>query len=256
MNLLYLHDEMQFISKSLLYKFGANGDNRLMAALCLFMNLSHLLDFGNYSLIKLDKLEKSSCTQEKDYLLLLQIQQSLLYYSGCYDTILQIVSFATHISESFSTEEEYRKKLQDVNYNSIKNAMKNESKFRELISILDTYYNNKRKSIAELINSIKHRGGISLPTLNKYIPDIANCSAISYERTESGAFKSVVPEDFTVVKACWFYPLTKSIEEYLSILETTNGEIVNFAKDVLACLGINSISVNEKDFSCSIVKTK
>lgn len=255
MNLLNLHYEMQYIAKSNLYRFGANGDNRLMAAICLFMNLSHQLDFGNYSIIKIEKLEKSSSsTQEKDYLLLLQIQQSLLFYSACFDTILQFVYFATHISSDFTTEEEYKKEQKKVTFNYLQQQMQDEPKFKLLVSIIDSYYKKQRKPLADIINSIKHRGGISLPTINKYIPEIANCSSISIERSKSGAIKFLVPKDFTVVKASWFYPLTKSIEEYLSILETTNGEIVNFAKEVLGCLGINCDSVNDKNFSLQLKK--
>lgn len=250
MNLRNLHDEAKYIATSTLYMYGANGDHQLMAALCLFMSLNQQLDFGNYSICKLDKLKANNNQKNEsiDYLQLLHIQQALLCYSACFDTILQIIYFATHISSDFRTETEYAQELRKVTITRIKNALQKQNE-SELVPIIEKYYETKRKPIAETINSFKHRGGISLPTLNNYIPEIAHCPHVSLTKSSSGRFTCKTPEKLIVMKASWFYPLTKSLTEYLSLLHEANDIIVNFSIEVLDCLGITREKVNLKDFS-------
>lgn len=245
MNLLSLHNEIKEIADSDFYRFGAYGDNRMMAALCLFMSLSQQLDYGNYCYTKADHLEKNADLdfKSKELLQLLFIQQSLLHYSACFDTILQIIYFSTHLANDFKSEEDFTNELPKVERNTFKSKLKSlePNLAVSLHNILELYYDKKRVSISNLINSIKHRGGISTESLNTYIPDVANCSGVNIHKDETGKVIVEQSGDFNIVRANWFYPITKSINEYLSILEVGNHDIVDFAKSIHNCLGIDKL---------------
>lgn len=247
-----IHDEIKLIATSNLYRFGANGDNRLMAAQCLIMNLSHQLDFGNYSIIQINRLQSKDKlpTVDKECMQLLHIQEALLYYSACYDTLLQIAYFGFHIANDFSTKEDYNKRLENCKWNLISTRLekfKGEECIDKLIKLLKVHYQNGRTIISEIINNAKHRGGISVPSLNTYIPDIANCSGVTFEEKD-GIYKFNVPDNFIVVQANWFYPYTKGISEYRDSLYLANKRIYCFFSQLLKLMNLTPESINDSNF--------
>lgn len=252
MNPKNLHGEIEYIAKSNLYKFGADGDNRLMVALCLIISLSQQLDYGNYALCKVNKLSDDATKDivNKECVQLLYIQQALLYYSACFDTILQIVYFGFHIAEDFDTKERYIELLKEVRFKRIQsrlNERPNDNNCKYILKMIKVYYCSGRSVITDIINSVKHRGGISVQTLNTYIPPIANSMSITYEMVNKQP-RFNIPQNYTVVKAEWFYPYTDSIEKYTHALELANKRIKNFIDCILKFMNISPNTINQSNF--------
>ena len=251
MNLKNLHSEIEYIAKSSLYKWGANGDNRLMAALCLIMNLSHQLDYGNYALRGVSKVSEncSMDTTSKECVQLLYIQQAFQHYSACFDTILQIVYFGFHIAKDFSSHKKYLATLKGANFENITKKLgdrPNDDHCKYMLKVIRIYYNTGRSVINDAVNSAKHRGGISVPSLNTYIPPIANCQGVTYKN--NGGPEFTVSKDYAVIKADWFYPYTATIGEYMHALELANKRIKKFIDAILNCMNISPDTINKSDF--------
>ncbi len=190
-----IHSIIEGIASKRLYINHIIGDRRLMAALVLYFQLSYQYDFANYALNQARTiLSCGECRSElkgdaRDCIVLFELEHAILSYNSCYDTILQIVYFAFHFADDFSTKEEYRKRLSDCKWISrkykkdengknesiecgIKSLLRGISPDQKLGEKLVDFYEKDRKYIRDLSNIIKHQGGISINSLNTYIPDV------------------------------------------------------------------------------------
>lgn len=250
MKLKNLQSWLTLVVRSQLYRFGANGDNRLMAALCIFCSISKYLDLGNYTLRQSKKSYHALKSDNSELLQLLDIQQALLYYSSCFDSIMQFVFFAFHFAPKFKTEEEFKDTLKNFRWCKIENKLtkySDGSDHKRLLNLLQNSY-KQDDEFWECINSLKHRGGISIPSLNTYVPDIANCSGMTYSK-DGSQYSFNIPDDFYIVKAQWFYPLTKTISQYQSILENANNHICDFVDDLFDLMNINEQALSDTKFT-------
>jgi len=260
------------ISNNPLYRNCANGDNRLMAALCLYFCLNQQFGFANYATTKANRLFCSSDTNNltqdaKDCLALYNIEHAILSYSSCYDTILQIVYFAFHFAKDFQSEKQYREQLNRcLWYDSpiVKDKETGEYKAKEigmkiwfaelsdnssklLFEKLSTFYGSScRGKVNKFANGIKHKGGISISSLNTYIPD---CKRILTPVTVSkiGNTYKFHPIDNNVATfdPKILYPQEIDFEECLSMLESQNKIIYEFVDYLFQFMGLNVF--NKKD---------
>lgn len=254
------------ISNNPLYRNCANGDNRLMASLCLFFSLNQQYGFANYATMKANRLfrnlESEKLTEDaKDCLVLFNLEHAILAYSSCYDTLLQIVYFAFHFAKEFQNEKKYQDELNRcVWYNThiVKDKVTGEYKakeigmkvwFRELTDDaskilydkLSTFYGpDCRSKVNKYANMIKHKGGISIASLNQYIPDCIRVitpftftkqgNTYKFHQTD-GAVETFNPKIL--------YPQEIDFQECLSMLKNQNTIIYDFVEDLFNFMGLN-----------------
>ena len=252
---------IQGISKNPLFRNCANGDHRLMAALCLFFNLSHQFDFANYATKKairnFNDAKDCELTQEsRDCIVLFNIEHAILSYSACYDKILQIVYFAFHFAKDFSTKKEFQEQLSrcrwyeksfDANGNNKEiglkiwfNEIKSDNAHNFFEKLSNFYGPDIRGKINKYANQIKHKGGISLPLLNKYIPSVCrvetpislkyngNRITLKNQETVGAIFKPEI-----------FYPEEIIIEHFIPLLKEQNNCIFEFVEYLYTFMGLD-----------------
>lgn len=260
------------ISDNPLYRNCANGDNRLMASLCLYFCLNNQYSFANYATMKANRLfdnsDTANLTQEtKDCLTLYNLEHAILAYSSCYDTILQIVYFAFHFAKDFQNEKKYHEQLNRcLWYDSpiVKDKESGEYKIKEtgmkiwfgelsndasksLFEKLSTFYGAScRGKVNKYANAIKHKGGISIASLNSYIPDcIRVVSPITFTK-KGDTFKfHLTDKNMTTFNPKILYPQEIDFKECLSMLENQNKIIYEFVEYLFNFMGLNDF--NKKD---------
>lgn len=252
-----LHDKIQMLARSTQYKFGANGDNRLMASFCLMMSLSHQFDYANYAFKKVIEISQNNCMSKetRECFQLMNVQQSILYYSACYDTLLQIIYFAFHFAPLFKNQKEFVKSLNGCVWIKRKGGLKaqmiksiKDSFEREFFDRVSDLYENKRIPLQEIANTIKHRGGVSTPTLNTYLPEIANGVQKITIIKNGDDVEFDIPEQFSIIKASWFYPLSYSMEYFVDILRKNNLIVYDFVEYLFGIMNLNEKALDDCNF--------
>lgn len=259
-----------------MYRHFANDDNRLMAALCLFFSLSYQLDFANYAVkrvLRLQKNENKDLTDDaKDTIMLYELQHAILAYSSCYDTIIQIVYFAFHFAKDFNNEKGFHKQLSRCKWyeeiirqpkgsnlpTSVKRGLK--VWFEEIetaeskalfIKLSELYSPNCRGKVNKLANIIKHKGGISISSLNTYIPDISKITEpIKLVRRGTRYYPTPQSKTGELFRAKIFYPTVIDIEECIDMLIEQNHIICNFVDYLFTFMGLNKY--NKEDLLAPI----
>lgn len=260
-----LSDYILSISNNPLYRHFANGDNRLMAALCLFFSLSYQLDFANYAVkrvLRLQKNDNKDLTDDaRDTIILYELQHAILAYSSCYDTIIQIVYFAFHFAKDFNNEKDYLKQLSRCKwYEEIIRQPKGSNLpisvkrglrvwFEEIetaeskalfVKLSELYGPNYRGKVNKFANIIKHKGGISISSLNTYIPDISRITEpIKFVKRETRYYLDPQSKIGELFRAEIFYPTVIDIEDCIDMLIEQNHIICNFVEYLYTFMGLN-----------------
>ena len=265
-----LNEFVKSISENPLYHRNcANGDNRLMAALCLFFCLHQQYSFANYALKKairlFDNLDTEKMTADtKDSLTLFNLQHSILAYNSCYDTILQIVYFAFHFAKQFHTQSQYLAQLNRCKWfdtQTIKDkqtgleVIKNtglkvwfseltDETSQLLFDKLSTFYGaDCRGQVNKLANIIKHKGGISIASLNKFIPDCIRIDT-PFTFSKQGDTYKFTPEkrNIETFNPQILYPQEINFEDCISMLKGQNKIIYEFVEYLFNFMGLNVFS--------------
>lgn len=258
---------IQGISNNPLYRNCANGDNRLMAALCLFFNLSHQFDFANYATKIAIRTQENFynnqlTTSSRDCIVLFNLEHAILSYNACYDRILQIIYFAFHFAKDFETKKHYEKQMRrckwyeksfDTHGSPIEHGLKvwfqeiNSAYARELFTKLSEFYGEDvRGRISKYSNIIKHNGGISIPTLNTYIPNVSRLtSPISFVKRKGRITLDSHCVPVKLFNPNIFYADEIEYTDCISILNDQNSYIYSFVKYLYTFMGLGNY--NPKD---------
>lgn len=253
------------ISKNPFFKNCANGDHRLMAALCLYFNLSYQFDFANYATMvairTYENDDNQNLTQDsRECIVLFNLEHAILSYSACYDKILQIVYFAFHFAKEFSTKKEYQSQLnrcrwhtKDIDANGTQKESGLKFWFREiesksaqdLLKKLEDFYGSNRGKINKYANQIKHKGGISIPILNNYIPSICTIeSPFKMERDGNRLFPKFQDSTIKLFKPDILYPIEVDPNNIISLLIEQNSIIYDFSDYLFKFMGLDVYDAN------------
>lgn len=230
-----------------LYISCAKGDYRLMASMCLFFSLGQQFDFANYALTKAIREDQGATINgektkdAQDCARLFSLQQAILAYSACYDTILQIIYFGFHFAKHITTQHQYIDELGRCRWCELRKKtdpatgeeITEEFGIKIWLSKIDTpvakrlfsdlqnlYGEDKRGRVNSLANTIKHRGGITIASLKKYIPEIKYCTG-----------KKVFGPEI-------FYPKQINLDDCISMLIEQNQIIYEFATKLYEFMGL------------------
>lgn len=246
-DLKVLDEFVRNIGNNPLYRNCANGDKRLMVALCLFFCLHQQYSFANNALKEADRLfndldSKNLTDDAKDSLILFNLQHAILAYNSCYDTVLQIVYFAFHFAKDFHDKGGYEKQLENCRWKDLKktfNMLTNEAS-KSLYDKLFVFYEKDRNDKKNLANIIKHRGGISIASLNKFIPDCL-CVKTPFTFSKQGDTYKFTPTKSNIESfdPKILYPPEIDFVECISMLKHQNKIIYEFVKYLFNFMGLN-----------------
>lgn len=271
-DLKVLDEFVKSIGSNPLYRDCANRDNRLMAALCLFFCLHQQYSLANYALKKairlFDNVDSENLTDEaKDCLILFNLQHAILIYNSCYDTILQIIYFAFHFAKPFHSKSQYLKRLKRCKWSSTQSVKNKQTGLEEikhtglrkcfseltdeasksLFDKLSVFYGKDcRGSVNKLANIIKHKGGISIASLNHFIPDCCRVET-SFIFSKQGNICKFAPAkgNIEMFSPKILYPQEIDFEECISMLKNQNKIIYEFVEYLFNFMGLNVF--NKKD---------
>lgn len=265
-DLKVLDDFVRNIGNNPLYRNCANGDNRLMAALCLFFCLHQQYSFANYALKKairlFDNMDSESLTDEaKDSLILFNLQHAILAYNSCYDTILQIVYFAFHFAKDFHSRKQYLAQLSRCKWSDIRPVKDGQTGLRkaeetglkiwfsELTDEASKSLFDKlsvlcgkdcRVRVNKLANTIKHKGGISIVSLNQYIPDCLRVETHFAFSKQGDTYKfTPTKNNIESFDPKILYPQEIDFVECISMLKNQNKIIYEFVEYLFNFMGLN-----------------
>lgn len=262
-----LHNFINEIANNPLYKTCANNDNRLMAALSLYFSLSHQFDFANYALKKAKSLRSDDNYEpnlkgiSRECIILFNLEHAILSYNACYDTILQIIYFAFYFANDFSTDIEFKKELSECKWKKSKKAKdENGSNIRidcglkkllqeipnelakSLFVKLQELYEKKRKYVNNYANIIKHKGGISIQSLNTHIPDIARVlTPVSLEVKDGKCSFKLQSEEPEIFNPKMFYQECVDLDDCISELIKQNNDIYEFVEYLYGFMNLSQI---------------
>lgn len=236
------------------YNCGANGDIFLMAALTRFVCFCLQFDKASYQHLKAIELQNKAkhnnvnFTEGDKHLLLFNIQDAIQEYNACYDTLLQAIKFAFRLVESIGTKDdllhvfENNKWLSYCRITGIKDLLieqydAKDDDFKSFLDVSSNFFETKRGKNAKYANSIKHNGGIILPSLKTFIPNVSKAIGnVSFIKHHDGKYKFNVPNDANLFKLEWLYPLEVKPIDILQRLSDQNKwiyEYVNYLFRVL-----------------------
>lgn len=210
-----LHNICLSIIQSLFYKYGASGDRYIMASLSRLVTLSYQFDSANYTLKQAERLYKSKDTDE--ILSQYQLQNCIISYCGCYDTLLQVIYFAFKFGGKLNDEADLINVIENCRWradgnmshislrNSLEGLLPND-RISALIKKLDHVMNNPRQRVATLANRLKHGGGLITRKYATYISNIGyvNCTIIKGKKDKVVDIKFADKASSFMAK--WLYP--------------------------------------------------
>lgn len=271
-DLKVLDEFVKNIGNNPLYRNCANEDNRLMAALCLFFCLHQQYSFANYALKKairlFDNMDSESLTDEaKDSLILFNLEHAILAYSSCYDTVLQIVYFAFHFAKDFHSGKQYLEQLNRCKWSDIRFIKDRQTGLRKaeeiglkiwfseltdeasksLFDKLSVLYGKDcRGRVNKLANTIKHKGGISIASLNQFIPDCLRVeTAFTFSKLGNTYKFTPTKSNIESFDPKILYPQEIDFVECISMLNDQNKIIYDFVEYLFNFMGLNVF--NKKD---------
>lgn len=257
---------LETIVKNQFYNCGANGDIVLMAALTRFVCFCMQFDKASYHHIKALKYEnklkrKEDRLPDSDFhLQFFNIQDAFLGYSSCYDTLLQAIKFAFKLVGRIEIKQDFLDALDNCKWNTTgntigikdlldKNYLSQNISFKNFLNRSISFFETKRNTNAKYANNIKHNGGIILPTLKTYIPDVSKVvDEISMIISPDGKCRFNVQEESSPFKMDWLYPLTIDSTTALQILNTQNESIYNYTVYLFATLQYDQLKSGEYKF--------
>lgn len=266
-DLKVLDEIVRNIGNNPLYRNCANGDKRLMVALCLFFCLHQQYSFANYALKEaadrlFNDLDSKNLTDDaKDSLTLFNLQHAILSYNSCYDTVLQIVYFAFHFAKDFHSRQQYLKQLNRCKWSDIRSVKDRQTGLckaeetglkiwcseltdkasKSLFDKLSVLYGEDcRGRVNKLANTIKHKGGISIASLNKFIPDCL-CVETPFTFSKQGDTYKLTPvkNNIETFDPKILYPQEIDFEECISMLKYQNKIIYEFVEYLFNFMGLN-----------------
>ena len=233
------------------YNCGANGDIVLMAALTRFVCFCLQFDKASYQHLKAIELQNKAkhnnvnFTEGDRHLLLFNIQDAIQGYNACYDTLLQAIKFAFRLVESIETEDDLLGALENnkwLSNHGIKDLLieqydSKDNKFKSFLDVSSNFFESKRGDNAKYANSIKHNGGLILPSLKTFIPNVSKVIGnVSFIKYPDGRYKFNVHNDVNLFKLECLYPLEVKPIDILQRLNAQNKwiyEYVNYLFSVL-----------------------
>lgn len=235
---------LEMIVKSQFYNCGANGDQNLMAALTRYVCFCFQFDKASYTHIKALKTGIKSEISKPDGDIFLQfyhVQDVILGYNSCYDTLLQVIKFAFQLAPELHTQEDFLDAINncrwtsDPNTQGIKELLKEQYsdniEFQTFLKKSISFFETVRRKNAEYANKIKHGGGIIIPPLKTFIPSISKVNQkVSIIKKADGRLYFDCPENTSSFKMEWLYPDVVESQRLLQILQNQNAKIFEYAQ--------------------------
>lgn len=249
---------MHYIIKSTFYKYGCGGDKYILACLSRIIALGQQFDCGNYSLRKANlfsKKNKVSPSPKYDALSLYALQSCIIAYSGCYDTILQIVNFGLHLSGPIQTKQDLKNIIEECKWQTPKNdqlgfvGLEDKLKARlpnveiyTLISKINELFRH-RSAIASYANSLKHGGGLVTNQFMHYIPDMKIIEGVTVcVNKKDNSVKIDIDERMTPFDVAWLYPKEIVIADTINQMFQQNQYIYDFVEYFWSVMEFNQIN--------------
>ncbi len=235
---------LEMIVKNQFYNCGANDNQNLMAALTRCVCFCFQFDKASYEHLKALKLEVKSQIPKSDGDIFLQfyhIQDAILGYNSCYDTLLQIIKFAFQLAPELHTQEDFLDAINncrwtsDPNTQGIKELLQQKYSdnmvFPAFLKKSISFFETTRRKNAEYANKIKHGGGILIPPLQTFIPSVSKVNQkVSIIKKADGTLHFGFPKDITSFKMEWLYPDVVESQRLLQILQNQNAKIFEYAQ--------------------------
>lgn len=246
MKLHSLDSIMNYIIKCNFYKYGCGGDKSILASLSRLIALGQQLCCGNYSLRKaylFNKKNNVSPSPKYDALSLYALQSCIIAYSGCYDTILQIINFGLRLSEPFQSKKDFKIAVEKCKWQTPKDGQSGfvclEDKLiaklpNKEVSYLISKVNNlfsHRSTIALYANNLKHGGGLVTNQFMHYIPNIKIVeSATICVNKKNGSVKIDIDDKQAPFDVAWLYPKEIVINDVINQMYQQNQYIYDFVE--------------------------
>lgn len=247
-----LHNIYLEIINTPFYRNGANGDRYILASLSRLIALSYQFDSANYALKQAHRLYKSKDSDE--ILSQYQLQNCIISYCGCYDTLLQVIYFAFKFGEQLNDKNDFTnvtKKCRwrvDGNPSHLSlrdnlNRLVQNDKITALINKLDCFMDKSRLQVAVLANHLKHGGGLITPKYATYISPIGYINE-RFTIEKNGEFINInIPDKTSSFKANWFYPHVIDIPTIINQMYQQNEYIYNAVVDVYQSLEYDKLNL-------------
>lgn len=253
-NLRRSEDLLKQIICNQFYNCGANGDIVLMAALTRFVCFCFQFDKASYQHLKAIELQNKAkhnnvnFTEGDRRLLLFNIQDAIQEYNACYDTLLQAIKFAFSLAENIETEDDFlgalenNKWLSNHRIKGIKDLLieqydSNDDNFKSFLDVSSNFFESKRGDNAQYANSIKHNGGLILPSLKTFIPNVSKVIGnVSFIKYPNGKYKFNVPNDANLFKLESLYPIEVRPIDALQRLNAQNKWIYEYVNHLFRVL--------------------
>lgn len=247
-----LHNILE-IAKTSFYQCGANGDRYILASLSRLITLSYQFDSANYSLLQAERLYRDKDSDE--ILSLYQLQNSIISYCGCYDTLLEVLYFAFKFCKKLDDKEDFTEALKQCRWNvdgnashlSLKNNLEGllpNDKIAALIKKLDSFMNKSRQQVATLANHLKHGGGLITSKYATYISHIGyvNEKYIMTKGKKNNDVDIKFQAKSSFFDAEWLYPHIIDIPMVIGQMYQQNEAIYKMVVYVYNLLGYDKLN--------------
>lgn len=258
-----LFSKTTYIIKTKYYRFGCNGNRSLLACLTRFIALGYQLDCGNYALQQASDIaeNKTLSPDTAEITSLYALQNCIIAYCGCYDTILQIVYFGLDLSIPLYSKEDFQNAIKQCKWKSndksiigIEDRLKqipNNKTILELLNKLRILFDDKRRGkVASYANNLKHGGGLLTNKFMHYISDIGFVNEeIEICINKDGSVKFNCPKEVTHFKTEWLYPKAVDIDVAIQQMYKQNEYIYMFVDYFFSLMGfdqIDKLNLDEK----------
>ncbi len=253
-NFKNLHNIYLEIVKTPFYKNGANGDRYVFASLSRLIALCYQFDSANYTLKQVERLHKSKDADE--ILCLYQLQNCIISYCGCYDTLLQVIYFAFKFDGKLNDKDDFKYTIEKLRWKpdgntshiSIKNKLEEllpNNKVTALIKKLDQFMNKSRPQVATLANHLKHGGGLITREYATFIPSVGYVNErFTIIKNKNGELVDIkFPDKTSSFMADWLYPHIVDIKTVIGQMYQQNDSIFKIVTDLYHALGYNKLNL-------------
>lgn len=247
---------LNIIINNSFYRYGAHGDVMLMAALTRFVCFCLQFDKASYYHLKVLEFEdkaksnNGNLSDTDEAFRFFYVQDAILGYNSCYDTLLQAIKFFFKLSPGLSSRDDFEKALKDCKWKSgeridgirdlLERSYSFENKqFKSFMKKSGTFFVERREKNACFANKIKHNGGVITTSLKAFFPQIIKDKDVKYEKKATGECKFVVQEDTTSFKMEWLCPLVLDFKSTLQSLDAQNKYIFEYVQYLFDLLQFN-----------------
>lgn len=253
MTLINLHSILTQIVRTPFYKFGANGNRKIFASLTRFVALCYQFDSGNFSLAQAKRLSKKDSASE--VISLYHIQNCIISYCGCYDTLLQVIYFAFELGLPLKDKDAYLYSLRKARWNSdssqqekglkqLLNELSGNNQLTNFIKTIDSFMGKPRNRVASLANNLKHGGGLITDSSATFISDIGFVNeGVRIVKDKNGRFiKFETSDALSSFKSDWLYPHIIKLPDIINQMVQQNKKIYEMAEYVYLSLAYDKLS--------------